>query len=120
MDIYWVNPIRNYRKNLVKQGWWSLPKTDQVRPKREGVIRIEKGDLLQKTGRLHQNRRLNLALSKPATIPKKKREKHVGRFSRFFYSHSIVAGGLEEISYTTLFTPLTLLMMSFDTSARKL
>ena len=30
------------------------------------------------------------------------------------YSHSIVAGGFELISYTTLFTPLTLLMMSFE------
>lgn len=36
-----------------------------------------------------------------------------------YYSHSIVAGGFELISYVTLFTPLTLLMMSLDTFARK-
>ncbi len=34
------------------------------------------------------------------------------------YSHSIVAGGFELMSYTTRFTPCTLLMMSFDTLAR--
>lgn len=39
-------------------------------------------------------------------------------FHSIAYSHSIVAGGFDEISYTTLFTPLTLLMMSFDTFAR--
>src|SRR5690606_1735913 len=31
-----------------------------------------------------------------------------------YYSHSIVAGGLELMSYTTLFTPFTLLMISFE------
>lgn len=36
----------------------------------------------------------------------------------FFYSHSIVAGGLELMSYTTRFTPLTLLMISLETLAR--
>ena len=36
-----------------------------------------------------------------------------------FYSHSMVAGGLELMSYTTRFIPLTLLMISFDTLARK-
>jgi len=35
------------------------------------------------------------------------------------YSHSIVAGGLDEMSYTTRLTPLTLLMMSLLTWARK-
>ena len=35
------------------------------------------------------------------------------------YSHSMVAGGFELISYTTLFTPFTLLMMSFEILARK-
>jgi hypothetical protein len=30
------------------------------------------------------------------------------------YSHSIVAGGLDEMSYTTRFTPRTSLMMRFD------
>lgn len=35
------------------------------------------------------------------------------------YSHSMVAGGFELISYTTLFTPFTLLMMSLLTFARK-
>ncbi len=34
------------------------------------------------------------------------------------YSHSIVAGGFDEMSYTTRFTPRTLFMISFDTSAR--
>ena len=33
---------------------------------------------------------------------------------RLVYSHSIVAGGLEEISYTTRLTPFTLLMISLD------
>ncbi len=33
------------------------------------------------------------------------------------YSHSIVAGGLELISYTTRFTPFTLLMISLETLA---
>src|SRR5680860_347323 len=32
-----------------------------------------------------------------------------------YHSHSIVAGGFELISYTTLFTPGTLLMISLDT-----
>ena len=35
------------------------------------------------------------------------------------YSHSIVAGGFEEISYTTLFTPFTLLIISLEISAKK-
>lgn len=30
------------------------------------------------------------------------------------YSHSMVAGGFDEISYTTRFTPRTSLMMRFD------
>lgn len=37
---------------------------------------------------------------------------------REVYSHSIVAGGLEEMSYTTRLTPFTLFIMSFDTFAR--
>ena len=35
------------------------------------------------------------------------------------YSHSIVAGGLLLISYTTRLMPFTELMISLDTSARK-
>ena len=35
------------------------------------------------------------------------------------YSHSMVLGGLEEISYTTRFTPFTLLMISLETFAKK-
>ncbi len=35
------------------------------------------------------------------------------------YSHSIVAGGLELMSYTTRFTPFTRLMISLETLARK-
>ncbi|PXV61044.1 hypothetical protein CLV62_12743 [Dysgonomonas alginatilytica] len=34
------------------------------------------------------------------------------------YSHSIVAGGLDDISYTTRFTPFTLLIISLETFAR--
>ena len=34
-----------------------------------------------------------------------------------FYSHSIVAGGLELISYTTLLIPLTRLMISLEMRA---
>src|SRR5512135_281094 len=34
------------------------------------------------------------------------------------YSHSIVAGGLDEISYTTRLTPLTSLMMRLETLPR--
>lgn len=34
------------------------------------------------------------------------------------YSHSMVLGGLEEISYTTRFTPFTLLMISLETFAK--
>ena len=36
----------------------------------------------------------------------------------FNYSHSIVPGGLEEISYTILFIPFTLFIILFDTSSR--
>jgi len=36
----------------------------------------------------------------------------------FSYSHSIVEGGLELISYTTLFIPLTLLIISLEISPR--
>jgi len=36
-------------------------------------------------------------------------------FIVLFYSHSIVAGGLELISYTTLLTPFTLFIISLDT-----
>ena len=32
----------------------------------------------------------------------------------FNYSHSIVPGGLEEISYTILFIPFTLFIILFD------
>ena len=32
-----------------------------------------------------------------------------------YYSHSIVDGGLELISYTTLLTPTTLLIILFET-----
>ncbi|SMO77475.1 hypothetical protein SAMN06265379_10798 [Saccharicrinis carchari] len=35
-----------------------------------------------------------------------------------YYSHSIVAGGFELISYTTRLTPFTLLMISLDTLAK--
>ena len=34
------------------------------------------------------------------------------------YSHSMVLGGLEEISYTTRLTPFTLLMISLETFAK--
>ena len=37
----------------------------------------------------------------------------------FFYSQSIVAGGLELMSYTTLLTPFTSLIMRLDIFARK-
>lgn len=37
----------------------------------------------------------------------------------FFYSHSIVAGGFVEISYTTRLMPRTLLIISVETSAKK-
>jgi hypothetical protein len=36
-----------------------------------------------------------------------------------YYSHSIVAGGLELMSYTTRFTPLTRFMISLEISAKK-
>ena len=36
----------------------------------------------------------------------------------FIYSHSIVAGGLDEISYTTLFIPFTLFIILFETVSR--
>ena len=39
--------------------------------------------------------------------------------SQILYSHSIVAGGLLLISYTTRLIPLTLLMISFEISAKK-
>ena len=45
----------------------------------------------------------------------------VGKIAKLLftaYSHSIVAGGFEEMSYVTRLTPLTLLIMSFDTLAR--
>ena len=35
------------------------------------------------------------------------------------YSHSMVAGGLDEMSYTTLLMPRTLRIISLETSARK-
>ena len=35
------------------------------------------------------------------------------------YSHSIVAGGFELMSYTTRFTPFTLLMISFEIFIKK-
>ena len=35
------------------------------------------------------------------------------------HSHSMVAGGFELMSYTTRFTPFTLLMISFETFAKK-
>ena len=38
-----------------------------------------------------------------------------GRTARAAYSHSIVAGGLPETSYTTREIPLISLMMRFDT-----
>jgi len=34
------------------------------------------------------------------------------------YSHSIVPGGLEEISYTILLIPFTLFIILFDTSSK--
>jgi hypothetical protein len=40
------------------------------------------------------------------------------RTNQVSHSHSIVAGGLVEMSYTTRFTPFTLLMISLLTSAR--
>jgi hypothetical protein len=42
---------------------------------------------------------------------------HIGTLAHF-HSHSIVAGGLELISYTTLLTPFTLFIISFETFAR--
>jgi hypothetical protein len=38
--------------------------------------------------------------------------------SGFGYSHSIVAGGFELMSYTTRLIPFTLLMISFETLPR--
>ncbi len=40
------------------------------------------------------------------------------RISHSFYSHSIVAGGLLLISYTTRLMPFTSLIMRFDTCAK--
>ncbi len=40
------------------------------------------------------------------------------RIPHFFYSHSIVAGGLLLISYTTRLMPFTSLIMRFDTCAK--
>lgn len=45
--------------------------------------------------------------------------KYINDLNIAIHSHSIVAGGFELISYTTRFTPRTLLMISFDTLARK-
>lgn len=42
----------------------------------------------------------------------------LSRIKKINYSHSMVAGGLELISYTTRFTPRTLLMISLETFAR--
>ena len=46
---------------------------------------------------------------------------HTPRFSyqQSPYSHSIVAGGLLLISYTTRLIPFTLLIMSLETCAKK-
>src|SRR5690606_39265826 len=44
--------------------------------------------------------------------------KYNRQINSHFYSHSIVAGGLELISNTTLFTPFTLLIISLDTLAK--
>src|ERR1700722_5909797 len=46
----------------------------------------------------------------------KKKQHRISEIS--FHSHSIVAGGLLLISYTTRLIPFTPLMISFDTSAR--
>lgn len=46
-------------------------------------------------------------------------KKMIEKFQTLFYSHSIVAGGFEEMSYVTRFTPFTLFIMSEDTFARK-
>ncbi len=41
------------------------------------------------------------------------------RFSDYRYSHSIVAGGFDDTSYTTRFTPFTSLMMRVESRASK-
>ena len=64
---------------------------------------------------------------KPVTLNKKAKNNPVILFiyllAKFMvedgYSHSIVAGGLLLISYTTLLIPLTLLIMSLEMYARK-
>src|SRR5690554_4211067 len=38
--------------------------------------------------------------------------------STFYYSHSIVAGGLELMSYTTLLTPFTRFIILFEVSCK--
>ena len=43
---------------------------------------------------------------------------HKTVFGLDYYSHSIVAGGFDEISYTTRLIPFTLLIISFDTFAK--
>lgn len=57
------------------------------------------------------------------TIPAGSSKKAVNRFMLIMscknYSHSMVAGGFELMSYTTRLIPLTLLIISLDTLARK-
>ncbi len=52
--------------------------------------------------------------------PKTKKAAQSARLSILYkaYSHSIVAGGLELISYTTLLTPFTLFIISLETFIR--
>src|SRR5882757_6412048 len=56
--------------------------------------------------------------SKPASNTVRKNVDLIDEYC-FTYSHSIVAGGLLLMSYTTRLMPFTLLMMSFEMYARK-
>lgn len=49
---------------------------------------------------------------------RKTKHQKIRHHTAIFYSHSIVAGGLLLMSYTTLLIPLTLLMISLEIAAK--
>ena len=82
----------------------------------------EKNQTEKKNNSFYHNLNLKTILNKNfnSNLYRKNRIKiiaieiYMSNLKNLFYSHSIVAGGFELMSYTTRFTPLTLFIISLE------
>ena len=72
-----------------------------------------------KNAKIRESRNFSFLLSRFFAFFAGKILQLIAPIERITYSHSIVLGGFEEMSYTTRFTPRTSLVMRDETRARK-